>query len=58
MPLMSVSVLHVSSLRKHDYAIYSDFHNCKNDNFQLKVFDIFLIFDQNIDCGYTLEPPR
>ena len=27
-------------------------------NFQLKNFDIFLIFAQNIDCGYTLEPPR
>ena len=22
------------------------------------MFDIFLIFAQNIDCGYTLEPPR
>ena len=28
------------------------------ENFQLKIFDIFLIFAQNIDCGYTLEPPR
>ena len=29
------------------------------ENFQLKTFDIFLlIFAQNIDCGYTLEPPR
>ena len=27
---------------------------CKNDNFQWKNFDIFLIFAQNIDCGYTL----
>ena len=27
-------------------------------NFQLKIFDIFLIFAQNIDCGYSLEPPR
>ena len=26
--------------------------------FQLKMFHIFLIFAQNIDCGYTLEPPR
>ena len=34
------------------------FHGCKNDNFQMKFFDIFLIFDQNIDCGYTLEPPQ
>ena len=30
----------------------------KIENFQLKIFDIFLIFAQNIDCGYTLEPPR
>ena len=26
--------------------------------FQLKIFNIFFIFAQNIDCGYTLEPPR
>ena len=31
------------------------FHGCKNDNFHLKIFDIFLIFAQNIDCGYVLE---
>ena len=24
----------------------------------MKIFDIFLIFVKNIDCGYTLEPPR
>ena len=30
----------------------------KNENFQQKNFDIFLlIFAQNIDCGYSLEPP-
>ena len=28
------------------------------ENFNLKNFVIFLIFAQNIDCGYTLEPPR
>ena len=28
----------------------------KNENFQSKIFDIFLIFAQYIDCGYTLEP--
>ena len=27
-------------------------------NFSRKRFEIFLIFDQNRDCGYTLEPPR
>ena len=31
----------------------------KIENFQLIFFlYIFLIFAQNIDCGYTLEPPR
>ena len=30
----------------------------KNEKFQYKMFAIFLIFAQNIDCGYTLEPPR
>ena len=30
----------------------------KNDNVQYKFCFIFLIFAQNIDCGYTLEPPR
>ena len=29
------------------------FHGCKNVNFQMKFFDIFLIFAQNINCGYT-----
>ena len=24
----------------------------------MKNYDIFLIFAQNIDCGYTLEPPQ
>ena len=26
--------------------------------FRLKIVDIFLIFPQNIDCGFSLEPPR
>ena len=30
----------------------------KNENFQKKIFVIFLLFAQNTDCGYTLEPPR
>ena len=27
------------TLRKHGHATYSDFHACKNENFQLKFFD-------------------
>ena len=30
----------------------------KNENFQLKNSDIFHISVQNIDCEYSLEPPR
>ena len=32
------------------------FHCCKNDYFQMKNCDIFLIFAQNIDRGYSLVP--
>ena len=35
------------------------FHSCKNDNFQIKNGEVFLFFlAQNIDCGYSLEPPH
>ena len=34
------------------------FFSRKNLKFHQKNVDIFLIFAQNIDCGYTLEPPR
>ena len=30
----------------------------KNENFQRKNSDIFHFSAQNIDCGYSLEPPR
>ena len=35
-----------------------NFTTKKNENFQIKFFDIFHISAQNIDCGYSLEPPR
>ena len=34
------------------------FHGCKIDNIQMRNCDVFLIFAQNIDRGYTLEPPQ
>ena len=30
----------------------------KTENLKIKISDIFHISAQNIDCGYTLEPPR
>ena len=39
--------------------IYWKFHHQKkNENFPIKTSDIFHISAQNIDCGYSLEPPR
>ena len=34
------------------------FFSTKNLKFHQKKIDSFLIFAQNKDCGYTLEPPR
>ena len=33
------------------------FHGCKKDNFKMKNCDLFLIFAQHIDCGYSLRVP-
>ena len=30
----------------------------KNENFQIKILIFFNVSAQNIDCGYSLEPPR
>ena len=45
-------------ITKLAYVINRDCLSLKNENFQQKKIDIFLIFAQNIDCGYKLEPPR
>ena len=38
--------------------IYWKFYHQKNENFQTFFFFIFHISAQNIDRGYSLEPPR
>ena len=38
--------------------IYWKFYHQKNENFQIKNSDIFHISAPNIECGYSLEPPR
>ena len=39
--------------------IYRKFHlKKKTENFQIKISDIFHISAQNINFGYSLEPPR
>ena len=49
------SIFHYANMPMQYTAI---FHGCKNGNFQMNNCDIFLIFAQNIDCGYMLEPPQ
>ena len=46
------------SLRKHAYSNILQILSPKNENFQIKNSDIFHVSAQNIDCGYSLEPPR
>ena len=46
------------TLRKHAYSNILKILPPKNENFQIKNSYILHISDQNIDCGYSLEPPR
>ena len=46
------------SLQKHAYSNILKLLPPKHENFQIKNSDIFHISAQNIDCGYSLEPPR
>ena len=54
--IFTKSVFYITKTRPCN--IQRFFHACKNDNVQSKYFDYFHIFAQNIDCGYTLEPPQ
>ena len=46
------------SLRKHAYSNILKILPTKNENFQIKNPDIYYTSAQNIDCGYSVEPPR
>ena len=45
-------------LWKHAYSNILKISPPKTANFQIKNSGIFLIFAQNIDCGYSLELPQ
>ena len=38
--------------------VYWKFYNQKIENFQIIILIFFLFLLKNIDCGYSLEPPR
>ena len=48
----------LTTWRKRTYSNILKILPPKNENFQIKNSDIFHISAQNIDCGYSLEPPR
>ena len=47
-----------NTLRKHAYSNILKISPPKKANFHIKNSDILHISAQNIDCGYSLEPPR
>ena len=51
-------VAFILSLRKHAYSNILKILPAKNENFQIKNSYILHISYQNIDCGYSLEPPH
>ena len=52
-----ISIAHIT-LRKHAYSNILKLFPPKNEKNQIKNSDLFYISVQNIDCGYSLEPPR
>ena len=50
--------LSISHYENTPIQIYWKFYNRKREIFQTKNSDIFHNSAQNIDCGYSLEPPR
>ena len=50
-------VFHTSHYENTPFKYIENF-TTKKENFSDKDSDIFHISDQNIDCGYLLEPPR
>ena len=51
-------IILLAALQKHAYSNIKKISSPKTENFQMKNSDIFHISAQNIDCGYSLEPPR
>ena len=48
----------LKTLRKHAYSNILKILQPKKEKKMIKISDIFHISVQNIDCGYSLEPPR
>ena len=56
--MSSQSVNQLTHYENSPIQIYKKISPLKTENFQMKNSDIFHISAQNMDCGYSLEPPR
>ena len=58
--LLYVIVFHLESctLRKQAYSNILENLPAKYEKFQIKILIVFVCLLKNIDCGYSLEPPR
>ena len=54
--IIIVIIIIITKTRLFKYT--ENFSTKKMTNFQIKYSDIFHISAKNIDCGYSLEPPR
>ena len=62
-PIQMKVILHEYTLFQRKASYYANtpmqytaiFYGCKNVNFQIKNYNIFLTIAQNIDCGHTLD---
>ena len=54
----SKRLMYSLALRKYAYSSILKILPPKNEKFPIKNSYILHISDQNIDCGYSLEPPR
>ena len=53
-----ISVVNLNHYENTPIQIYCKLNNQKREKIPIKNSDIFYISAQNIDCGYSLEPPR
>ena len=58
LPSLLSTLIHVFTLRNHAYSNILKISPPKTESFQIKILIFFHISAQNIDCGYSLEPPR
>ena len=52
------TILYIYHYENTPIQIYRKISSPKTENFQIKIHDIIHVSAQNIDCGYSLEPPR